>query len=74
VLISVQVKLGSAKAPIVEELEDGSLLIHVKERAIDGAANDGVIGVLAKYFGVGKSKVTIKSGHTARIKRVTIDK
>jgi len=74
VLISVQVKPGSAKAPLVEELEDGSLLVHVKERAIDGAANDGVIGVLAKHFWVGKSKVTIKSGHTARIKRVTIDK
>jgi hypothetical protein len=74
VLISVQVKPGSAKAPLVEELEDGSLLVHVKERAIDGAANDGVIGVLAKHFGVGKSKVTIKSGHTARIKRVTVDK
>jgi len=73
VLISVQVKPGSAKAPLVEEQEDGSLLVHVKERAVDGAANTGVIAVLAKHFGVSKSKVSIKSGHTARIKRVVID-
>lgn len=72
-LISVQVKPGSAKAPLVEEQEDGSFLVHVKERAVDGAANTGVIAVLAKHFGVSKSKVSIKSGHTARIKRVIID-
>ena len=72
-LISVQVKPGSAKAPLVEEQADGSFLVHVKERAVDGAANTGVIAVLAKHFGVSKSKVSIKSGHTARIKRVGID-
>lgn len=71
--ISVHVKPGSAKAPLVEEQVDGSFLIHVKERALDGAANTGVVAVLAKHFGVSKSKVSIKSGHTARIKRVVID-
>ena len=72
-LISVQVKPGSRKAPLVEELEDGSYLVHVKERAVDGAANQGLVSVLASHFGVSKSAVSIKSGHSARIKRVLIE-
>jgi uncharacterized protein (TIGR00251 family) len=73
VLISVQVKPGSKKAPLVETQEDGSLLVHVKERAVDGQANEGLIALLAQHFGVSKSSVSIKSGHTARIKRVNIN-
>jgi uncharacterized protein (TIGR00251 family) len=73
-LISVQVKPGSRKAPLVESLEDGSFLVHVSQRAVDGQANEGLISVLAKHFGVTKGKVSIKSGHSARIKRVLIDK
>ena len=73
-LISVQVKPGSKRAPLVELLEDGSYLVHVSQRAVDGQANEGLIAVLAKHFAVSKSKVAIKSGHTARIKRVLIDK
>lgn len=67
-------KPGSRKAPLVELLEDGSYLVHVSQRAVDGQANDGLIVVLAKHFAVPKGKVNIKSGHTARIKRVLIDK
>jgi uncharacterized protein (TIGR00251 family) len=73
-LISVQVKPGSRKAPLVENLEDGSFLVHVNQRAVDGQANEGLVAVLARHFGVAKTKVSIKSGHTARIKRVLIDK
>ena len=73
-LISVQVKPGSRKAPLVESMPDGSYLVQVSQRAVDGQANEGLIAVLAKHFGVSKAKVTIKSGHTARIKRVLIDK
>lgn len=73
-IISVQVKPGSRKAPQVENLADGSYLVHVGQRAVGGQANVGLIDVLAKHFGVTKAKVSIKSGHTARIKRVLIDK
>jgi uncharacterized protein YggU (UPF0235/DUF167 family) len=73
VLISVQVKPCSAKAPLVEVLLDGSLVVHVKQRALDGEANNGVIAVLANHYGVSDSRVSIKSGHRARIKRVVID-
>jgi uncharacterized protein YggU (UPF0235/DUF167 family) len=69
---SVRVKPGSRRGPLVEESDDG-LVVHVRERAADGAANAGVIRALAGHFGVAPSRVTILRGHTARIKRVEVD-
>ena len=66
------VKPGSKKGPLVEIQHDGSITVFLKERAVDGAANEGLIRVLADHFGLRKSDVTIESGHTARIKRVQI--
>ena len=70
--ITVQVKPGSKKGPLVETADDGSLTVFIKERAVDGAANDGLIAVLAKHYGVSKSHITIESGFTSRIKRVSV--
>lgn len=71
--ITVRVKPGSRKGPLVETGDDGSLTVHVRERAVDGAANTGVEKVLAAHFGVAPSRVTILRGHAARIKRVEVD-
>lgn len=72
-LYSVRVKPGSRKGPLVEAQEDGSLLVYLQERAVDGAANQGLIAVLSAHFGVSKSKVTIVGGASSRIKRVAVD-
>jgi len=69
----IQVKPGSRKGPLVEAGEDGLLIVFVKERAIEGAANDGVVAVLAKHWGVRKRDVRIVAGHAARIKTVEVD-
>ncbi|MEN9715181.1 MAG: hypothetical protein RJA35_648 [Actinomycetota bacterium] len=69
---TVQVKPGSKKGPLVETNEDNSLTVFLQERAVDGAANDGLVKVLAEHFGVRKADVTIESGFTSRIKRVGI--
>jgi len=66
------VKPGSKKGPSVELDSDGSLTVFLKERAVDGAANEGLVKVLAEHFGVRKSDVEIESGFTSRIKRVSI--
>lgn len=71
----VRVKPGSTKGPLVEALEDdpyASWAVFVQERAVDGQANDGVIAAIAGHFGVAKSKVTIVSGHSTKVKRVKI--
>jgi uncharacterized protein YggU (UPF0235/DUF167 family) len=49
------------------------LVVHVRERAAEGAANAGVEKALADHFGVAPSRVRIVRGHTSRIKRVEVD-
>ena len=70
--ITVQVKPGSKKGPLVETTDDGGLIVYLKERAIDGQANEGLIAVLAEHFGIRKNQVVIEAGFTSRIKRVSI--
>ena len=70
--VVVRVKPGSSKGPLVESDDEG-LVVFVSEKAIDGAANEGVIKLLADHFDVPKSRVRVVRGHTARIKQVEID-
>jgi uncharacterized protein (TIGR00251 family) len=70
--ISVRVKPGSSKGPLVENSDDGGLTVYLKQRAVDGAANDALIEVLAKHFGVARRDVEIVSGHTSRLKRIRV--
>jgi len=69
---TVMVKPGSKKGPLVETNDDGSLTVYLQERAVDGAANQGLVELLAKHFGTRKSDVSIESGFTSRIKRVSV--
>lgn len=71
--ITVRVKPGSKKGPLVETGEDGSLTVFLQQRAVDGAANEGLIEILAKHYAVSKSRITIESGFTSRIKRIQVD-
>ncbi len=68
---TVRVKPGSRKGPLVEENADG-LTVYVRERAVDGSANDGVVRTLAAHFGVPPRDVEILRGHSARIKRIEV--
>jgi uncharacterized protein YggU (UPF0235/DUF167 family) len=70
--VVVRVKPGSSRGPLVESDDEG-LVIYVREKAIDGDANEAVIKLLAKHFGVAKSHVRVVRGHTARIKQIEID-
>lgn len=71
--IIVTAKPGSKKGPLVEINDDGSLTAFMPQRAVDGAANEALIALIAKHFGTSKSKVTIESGFTSRIKRLNVD-
>lgn len=73
--VTVRVKPGSRRGPLVEATPDdpaASLTVHVRERAVDGAANAGVVAALAEHFGVPRRDVEIVRGHSARIKRVRV--
>lgn len=71
--ITVRVKPGSKKGPLIEASDDGSITVFLQQRAVDGAANEGLIELLAKHYGVSKSRVTIEAGFNSRIKRLEID-
>jgi uncharacterized protein YggU (UPF0235/DUF167 family) len=74
--LTVRVKPGSRKGPLVEETTDdpaASVTVFVRERAVDGAANAGVIAALAAHFGIARSNVTIVRGESSRIKRVRVE-
>lgn len=48
--------------------------IAVKERAVDGRANQALIDFLSEELKVPKKLIQITAGHTNRLKRVEIEK
>ena len=70
----VRVKPGSTKGPLVVDEGDAGLVIYVREKAIDGKANDGVILALAEYLAVPRSRLRVVRGHTARIKQIEVER
>jgi uncharacterized protein len=71
-LVHVHVKPGSSKGPLVEESADGLLVVYVRERAIEGAANDAVVRLVAAHFGVAPSRVSIRRGRSSRRKTLEV--
>ena len=69
--ISVFVKPNSKKGDLVEVASEG-LIVFLRAKAVDGAANQALIKALAEHFGVAKSCVTIVAGNRSRHKIVEI--
>jgi uncharacterized protein (TIGR00251 family) len=55
-------------------MPDGSLEVHLKEKPVDGKANDALVKVLAVHFGVRQRDIRIVSGASARMKIIEIEK
>jgi uncharacterized protein len=72
--VTVSVKPGSRKGPLVEAAADGALTIYVRESAIEGKATEAAAKLLAKHLGVSRSALTLASGATSRIKRFRVDR
>jgi uncharacterized protein (TIGR00251 family) len=68
----LKVKPGSSKDEISLG-EDGNLLVKIKERPIDGAANAYLLKFLSKEFNIRKSAVTLEKGSTSRFKKILLD-
>ena len=71
-ILTVLVKPGSRKGPLVEEGTDGVLVVYVREPAVEGRATKAAWEVLAKHLGVAKSRVTLTAGATSRHKRFRV--
>ena len=71
VIFGVRVAPRASKSEIVGEVE-GNLRVRISAPPVDGAANEEVVRVLAKAFGIAKSNVAILSGQTSKTKRIRI--
>ncbi|MGQ0606329.1 MAG: DUF167 domain-containing protein [Candidatus Nitrosotenuis sp.] len=48
------------------------IIIGIKAKPVDGAANKEIIKKIAKHFGISSSRVAIKSGHKSSKKIIEI--
>lgn len=75
-MLSIRVTPRSAKPGVGEWKADPAgrpyLEVRVAAAPTDGAANEEVIKILAKAVGIPKSRLSIASGHTARLKRIEL--
>jgi len=62
-----------AREESVERVGEHEYVVKVSAPPKDGKANRAVEKLLAEYFGVPTSRVTIVSGHASRRKVVAID-
>lgn len=68
--IKVHIVPGSSRS----DMEKGEpWCVHVHARPVDGKANEELLEVVSRYFGVARSAVCIASGRTSRDKTVDID-
>lgn len=72
-VLQVKVKPGSRHGPRVSTDAEGTLVLAVPERAVDGKATEAAAALLAEHLGVRRRAVSLVSGATSRIKRFRID-
>ena len=70
--MQVKVKPNSRECAL-EELSDGTWLARVKAPPVDGKANKELVALIALHFKLRKSRVSVKSGESGRMKLICID-
>lgn len=71
--LTVKVIPKSSKSEVIS-CEDDQLKVRLKAVPEKGEANEELIRVLADYFEIPKSQVTIIRGHKSRTKIVQLEK
>ena len=72
IVIEVRVKPGSRRSAL-ERQADNSWVATLRAPPVDGKANTELIALVAHQFGCSKSAVTIRTGASARVKRLQIE-
>ena len=70
-MIEVKVLAGSRQKAL-EKLEDGSFCVHLQVAPEKGRANKALIDLMADFFKLPKSHITLISGQKNRYKRLEI--
>lgn len=69
--ILAKVKAGARKN-LVEKITDNNYRIWITQPPEKGRANKAVIKILAEYFNITPSQITIVSGETSNIKIIRL--
>ena len=70
-IFKVRVVPRASRSEIVGE-HDGALRVRIAAPPVAGAANDELVRLLARTFGVPRSVVEITAGHSAKLKTVRV--
>ena len=69
--IQVKVKAGSRKESL-EKTGENNFIVKINQPAVEGKANKALIKILAEYFDVSPSRVSIVSGDKSKNKIIEI--
>lgn len=72
-IYSVTVKPHSKKGPLVLAISNNELTVYLREKPVDGEANQALIKLLAEHFGVAKTRIRIKTGARGRQKLIEVN-
>ena len=61
-----------ARRSCIEGVRGGAWLVRLQSPPVGGAANDELLGLLARTFGVARRAISIVSGEGSRHKRVRV--
>ena len=70
--MQIKVKPNSKKDEVAKGA-DGMILVRIKAPPVEGKANKYLIGYLAEYFDVSKSKISLLRGETNQYKTIQIE-
>lgn len=71
-ILQVKVKPNARASTLVAQ-HDGTWLAQVAAPPVEGQANEALVALVAKHFGVRRTQVRIKSGASGRMKLVQVD-
>ena len=65
--VRVKVRLHARESSL-EPQPDGSFIARLKAEPVDGKANEELIALVARHFGLARARVEIASGAAGRLK------
>lgn len=70
-VFKVQVVARASRSEVVGE-HDGALRVRIAAPPVDGAANEELVRLLSRSFGLPRNAIEISAGHSAKLKTVRV--
>ncbi len=73
VSITLNVKVRPASKLEQISIQQNRLIVHLREKAVDNMANEGVTEAIGEALGLPKSSVFINRGHRSKEKKIVLN-